>query len=201
MLLREIVSDVVETLRRPDMTNFVTQRVRQQIKFLHSMDNWPRDVIDHLLEIQNPDYRVRLALPPRFRAMSSIIPMDEDSHVGVLTTDSMEQVGFKEVDPRKTRGYHGSDDRDYYFLAGDVMNIQMHQPFPKLLVSYFAYPDLTSDSAVTWVTEFWPELVIYRVLYVCHVMLGNADQARGIESLYMEALEAFKENAAYGSAV
>lgn len=201
MLLREIVSDVVETLRRPDMTNFVAQRVRQQIKFLHSMDNWPRDMIDHLLDVQNPGYRVRIALPPRFRAISSIIPLDSSGNVGALTTDSLEQVGFREVDPRKVRGFHGTDDRDYYYLAGDLMNIQMNQPFPQLMVSYFAYPDLTSDNAVTWVTEFWPELVIYRVLYVCHVMLGNAEQARGIESLYLEALEAFKESAAYGGAV
>ena len=192
MLLSEIIEDVVSTLGRPDLQKFVSVRVRQQLKTLHSMDNWPRDLVEHLVTIQNPGSVVRMTLPPRCRKIHQLIPADASGARQSLPTDDLEVIGYQEVDPRKVVGFHNQIDSDYYYLAGDVLNIRASTSPSKLMVSYYAYPDLTSDNAVTWLTEFWPELVTYRCLYICYKMLGNLEQANNIELMYRESLEVMK---------
>lgn len=200
MMLSEIVADVVNTLRRPDMVNFVTTRVRQQIKTLHAMDNWPRDLVEHKVTVSNPDFFVRTVLPPRFRKFDLILPVDENNMVRGLKTDHIGQVGFQERNPSKVMGFQNQLARDYYYVAGDVLNIAMDFPWPYLQISYYAYPDLTSGNATTWITEFYPELVMYRCMSVCHKMLGNTEQGNTFETLFAEALDVFKLDAAYAGA-
>ena len=195
MLLSEIIEDVIDTLGRPDLQKFVSVRVRQQLKTLHSMDNWPLDLVEHLVTIQNPGSLVRMTLPPRCRKIFQIIPTTPDGQRMQLPTDELEVIGYQEIDPRKVIGYHNQMASDYYYLAGDALNIRTSTQPTKLLFSYYAYPDLTSDNAVTWLTEFWPELVTYRCLYICYKMLGNLEQANNIEIMYRESLEVMKASA------
>lgn len=195
MLLSEIIDDVVDTLGRPDLQKFVSVRVRQQLKTLHALDNWPLDLVEHIVTVQNPGLLVRMTLPPRCRKLFQIIPMSLDGQRQQLSTDCLETIGYQEIDPRKIIGFHNEVAQDYYYLAGDALNIKTSTQPPKLLVSYYAYPDLTSDNAVTWLTEFWPELVTYRCLYICYKMLGNLEQANNIEIMYRESLEVMKANA------
>lgn len=201
MLLSEIITDVVSTLRRPDLQSFVATRARQQIKLLHSMDTFPRDKIEQTLTLQNPGSLIRTTLPAQWRKFDIIVPLTATGTRIALPTDGVDQIGFKEVDPRKTQGYHNMEDTDYYYIAGDVFNVKMSVGAAKLFVAYYKYPDLTSDNAVTWITESFPELATYRILMICHRMLGNFEQATAMEILYTEALEIFKADSLYAGAL
>ena len=200
MLVSEIVTDIIDTLRRPDLQSFVEVRARQQIKLLHSFDNFPRDKVEQTITIQNPGVLVRTALPPFWRKWDSIMPITYEGNRIPLPTDDVDWVGFREADPRKVMGYRDNVDTDFYYVAGDALNIKMSVAAPKLLVSYYVYPDLRSPNAVTWVTETFPELSTYRILMVCYRMLGNFEQAAAVEQLYQEALAFFISDASTAGA-
>lgn len=191
MLLTEIVDDVVNTLRRPDLRDFVITRVRQQVKLLHAVDNFPRDKVEQTLTLQNPDNLVRTALPAYLRKFDMILPITDDGVPIRLPTDGVDWRGFREVDPRKTMGFNSREDTDYYFVAGDALNIKMSVVATKLYVSYYKYPDTSSMNTTTWITENFPELVTYRVLMICHRMLGNFEQSTAVEQLFEEARSIF----------
>ncbi len=201
MLLSEIIDDVVDTLRRPDLRNFVTTRVRQQVKLLHGMDNFPRDKVEQVITVQNPGIVVRSALPAFWRKFDSIMPIDSGGTRIKLMTDTVDFIGFREVDPRKTMGFHDCADTNYYYIAGDALNMKMQGAFTSLYTSFYKYPDLTSLNSATWITESFSEMATYRVLLICHRMLGNFDQAQDMDRLYEEARAYFIEDALYSGAL
>lgn len=190
----DIVTDVVDTLRRPDITEFINRRARQQVKYLHGLDNYPRDLQEKILDVvYQPSYR--LPLPDRFRRFSQIIPLDAEGSRIKLQTDSLERFGFRECDPRYVVGFHKIPDTNVWYVAGDLVNILSNCNYNKLLIRYYSFPNTTPDNFTTWIIEDYPELVSYRVLAVCYRMLGNADQARIYDALYQEVVDQFLHNA------
>ncbi|UNI71194.1 hypothetical protein P5_0017 [Aeromonas phage P5] len=197
MLLREIVDDVVDILARPDLINFVKLRAQQQLKLLHALDNWPRDKVEQLITIQNPSNTIRTNLPAFWRKFDVLAPCDAVGNIIILPSQSVDTIGYRETDPRMITGFRQTADMDYYYVAGDVVNIRSSTAPEKLYASYYKYPDLRSTEATTWITENFPELVTYRVLYACYAMLGNMEQRAVYEALYQEAKEVFILDSAY----
>ena len=200
MLLREIIADVIDVLGRPDLQNFVTTRAQQQLKLLHAADNWPRDKVEHIITVQNPDYVVRTALPAFWRKFDVIAPCTKEGVVITLPNQEIDTVGYHEADPRMVTGYRSQADTDYYYVAGDVLNIRASFPPQYIYVSFYKYPDLRSTEAVTWISESFPELVTYRVLFACYSMLGNMEQRNTYEQLFREAYQHFVSNAGQAGA-
>lgn len=195
MLVREIVDDVIEILARPDLVNFVKLRTAQQLKLLHALDNWPRDKVEQLITIQNPSITVRTNLPAFWRKFDVLAPCMADGSIITLPNQPVDTIGYRETDPRMITGFRQMADTDYYYVAGDVVNIRSSFPPEKLYASYYKYPDLRSTEATTWITETFPELVTYRVLYACYAMLGNMEQRAVYEALYQEAKATFISDA------
>ena len=191
MLLREIEADVVSILARPDLASFIHLRAQQQLKLLHAMDKWPRDKVEQLITIQNPSNAIRTNLPAFWRKFDVLAPCTADGSIITLPCQEVDTIGYREVDPRMITGFQRQADTDYYYVAGDVVNIRTSLAPEKLYASYYKYPDLRSTEVTTWITEYFPELVTYRVLYACYAMLGNMEQRAVYEQLYQEAKEIF----------
>lgn len=195
MLLREIIADAIDIIGRPDLQNFITTRARQQLKLLHAIDNWPRDKVEHIITVQTPNTIVRSNLPAYWRKFDIIAPCDRDGNILLVPNQEIDTIGFREADPRMVTGHQQKMDTDYWYVAGDVLNIRASVTVSYLYVSYYKYPDLSSTEAVTWITESYPEMVTYRILMACYAMLGNMEQRAVYEALYNEAFQVFVSNA------
>lgn len=194
MSFLDIVTDVVDTIRRPDLVEFINRRARQQVKYLHGLDNYPQDLQEKVLDvIYQPFFKI--PLPDRFRRFSQIVPLDHEGARIRLATDELERYGFRECDPRYMVGFHKVPDTNVWYVAGDVVNILSNCNYPKLQLRYYTFPDTTPDNFTTWIIESYPELVTYRILSVCYRMLGSADQAKIYDALYQETLDQFLHNA------
>lgn len=180
----------MDVFRRPDMQAQVEARVRGAILWAHNQDYFPRDRITQMQVVQAYENNtIRLGLPPYFKKFSTIRPYDVNDNAVTLSTDDPDRVGYHEIDPQQIMGYRGSQETNWYYVAGDVLNIRTNVVPAQLYFMYYATPDLRSDDAVTWITETHTEMIEFRALGVLYSIIGNQE----LRNTYMNLAEELKE--------
>ena len=195
MHVKTIVQNVQDILRRPDMQKQVEARVRGAIHWAHKSDYYIRDRITQIQVVQDPAKVMRLQLPPRWRQFEVIRPLDITGNPITLCTDTPDQLGYQEIDPRTLRDYRGQDERNYFYVAGDVLNIVSDVEPYQFFFMYYALPDVRDEDALTWITEQYQDLIEHRALSVLYSMLGNMELRNTHKQLENELLEQMKDNA------
>lgn len=195
MQLSQLVANVQDVFKRPDMQAQVEARVRGAILWAHKSEYFIRDRQVAIQAVQNPSNLVRMALPPFFRQFEIIRPMTAAGDPITLTTDTDDMVGYQEIDPRQVNGVRSGGGINYYYVAGDVINISTTVLPANLYFLYYALPDLRSPEAVTWITEQYNELIEFRALSVLFSMQGNQELRNNYAMLANEQLEMLRDNA------
>ena len=196
MQVDTIIQNVMDVFRRPDMAVQVAQRVRGAILWAHNQDYFPRDRITQMQTVQQfENSTIRLGLPPYFRQFEVVRPFDANDVAINLSTDTPDSVGYREIDPKQIIGYRNSEEINWYYVAGDVLNIRTNVTPVKLYFMYYATPDLRSDNAVTWITEQYQEMVEFRALGVLYSIIGNQELRNTYMNLANENLEIMLDNA------
>lgn len=195
MQVIEIIENVMEVLNRPDLRSQVEKRVRGAITWAHKSEYFVRDRQVSSQQVQTPDHLIRMTIPPYWRQFESIVPLDQDGNRLCLSTDDADHIGYREVDPRSILTVRGHRERNYYYVAGDVLNIETDARPYKIHFIYYAVPDVRSDNAVTWITEQYQELIQDRALGVMYSILGNQDLRNTYMNLAAEQLEMLRDNA------
>ena len=180
----------MDVFRRPDMQAQVAARVRGAIQWAHNLDYFPRDRITQMQLVQDVENNtIRLGLPPYFRQFEVIRPYDINDNPITLCTDTPDSIGYREIDPHQILGYRGTQETNWFYVAGDVLNIRTSAEPHQLYFMYHATPDLRDDSAVTWITENYTELIEFRALGVLYSIVGNQE----LRNTYMNLAEELKE--------
>lgn len=188
--LNNAVQDIV---KRPDLTSMISSRVRGAVKWAHLTEFYPRDRHSDV-QVLRPNPVIRMTLPDRFRQFEMIRPMTEQEFPMPLSTDDVDKVGLVEADPHQLMDYRNQQRENYYYVVGDIINIKMNVVAPKMFFMYYTYPDLRLDTASTWITEQYPELIIFRAVAVLYAQLGNQDLRNTYGALSSEHLEQLKDN-------
>lgn len=192
MQIVDLIRGVQDIIKRPDLASMIDTRVRGAVKWVHMTDFYPRDRITAVQNIK-PNQVVRLTLPERFRQFELIRPLTDAEQPIPLSTDTVDTIGLIEADPHQLLDYRNVQRDNYYYVVGDIINIKMNCTADKMLFMYYAYPDLRDDKATTWVTEQFPELIIFRAAAVLYAQLGNQDLRNTYGALSTEHLEQLKD--------
>lgn len=195
MQIKTMIANVQDTLRRPDLANQIAQRVRGAVLWAHRSEFFIRDRITQTQNVQANEGLIRLSLPPYWRQFEIIRPLDQGGNPIVLSTDTADHVGYREIDPHQVLDFDRSNETNYYYVAGDVINIKTDSNPSMLYFMYYALPDLRSDDAVTWITEQYQEMIEFRALSVMYSIIGNQELRNTYERLALEQQEQLRDNA------
>lgn len=195
MQVKDLITNVQDVLRRPDLDTQVGQRVRGAILWAHKLDYFVRDRRTVSQTVQSTENPIRLSLPPYWRQFEVIRPLDSNSSPILLSTDDPDNIGYQEIDPRSLLDYQQQNERNYYYVAGDVINIMSEVIPAQLHFVYFDLPDVRDEEARTWITEQYQELIEFRALGVMYSILGNQELRNTYMGLAAEHKEQLLDNA------
>lgn len=188
MNLTEIVEAVIEHSGRPDQEAFITRKVRAAIRQVHAAGMFPRDLVEELVELQEPTNLIKLTLPPRFRKFKALMPAQS---TGNMLRTVNPRNDYLCVDPTDIVTMAYQSRQDVYYVAGAVVNIRSSSKPDAVYMLYYNYPEVADPYLETWAMAAQPELFIDAALVAVLGFFGNTTKSRELQQQFVQNLEYF----------
>jgi hypothetical protein len=188
MKLQEIVAEVVETTNRPDKEDTIMRAVRAAVTETHGSARFPRDRVEEIFELSEPQHLIKLTLPPRFKLFEGLGAVSDTGAPIRLTTNNNQ---YTRVDPAGIFTTEFQYTQDVYYLAGAAFNIRSSVAVPNVFAIYYRFPEVADTQLETWIMEDQPSLVTDLALSKVYGAFGReklAAEARGRWLLALESL-------------
>lgn len=148
MNIKTFTAHLVDVTSRPDRASIIKSAIRQTVKELHSAALFSRDLVNDPITLDNPSYPVGFNLPPNFRRLLSVQPIDQngqivrvpDTHNGALRLLEPAELAFNSRNPY----------RNYAYIGGSTIVASTTTGVNRFLISYYKFPDVNDDYLETW---------------------------------------------------
>lgn len=199
MNFAEVVTEVMDIVKRPDKLTEVRSAVNSVIQYCTFNCDFARDLVELSVPIDAAAYAQSLALSsfPRFRKFRCIKPSNRNVYLNPVDPDK--------IFVRKTsmQGRTSEVERqDTYYIAGGSVVFKVCQLAPSLLVSYYQYPAKLANVDTYWMLDVMPYVIIEGAIAKAFRLLGDdasADRYQGqfLQS-YLIASKDLKVGVAHG---
>lgn len=183
MNFTDLLQEVIDETKRPDLRTRITSQIRQSTQAVHMAERWPRDLATEIVTFAQPtilgDFEYTNI--PLFRKADAIYP----SVGGVKTSIT----AFKEVKAFSQHDVTGEMEANYWYLAGNKIVVGSQGVFEELLVTYLKNPDCLGNTYSSWIADEYPYLIVYHATASILERIGARDLAQKARS---QAAEQFK---------
>lgn len=170
MNFNELVAEVTELTKRPDLSGRIRSAVREATMFSHRTNNFWRDLADGVLVpissqegvINAEDYL------PRLRSIASI----RGNNNGTLTTE-LEQ---RDVDDLSDE--YGVRRRHWFYGTANGVRYNLGIACPQMQISYWRDPDVNPASFDSWIAAKYPDVIIRWACAVIYKSIGHTEEAQ-----------------------
>jgi hypothetical protein len=176
MNFTEVVAEVVETVKRPDLINRVRREVNSAVSFYCLDNEFSRDFEEQIITLDPNEYTQSFAIGDmtRFRKFKYIRRGGTDKYLNIISTEEM---------------LKGCTDSDKYYIAGLNVNISLKKKSATLDIGYFMHPPLLSASNGTfWLLEVTPYMVIDRA---CAAVFRSIGDEKSMQTHAISARESY----------
>ena len=178
--LQNISDAAITETGRSDKTALADRMAAHGVMLAHSLDYFPQDrQEDNNVLPSSAAATMTKALPTRFRKFSLIEPLQS---TGIRYAVGAKRV-FVEKDPSAIFSFEGELIKEYYYIQGSNVFLESVDTINRLRWLWYQYPDLSSMSNYTWLTEKYKNELIDFVCY--HIYRREGDEKRA--SGYLEA--------------
>lgn len=193
MNFTEAVDAVLAEVKRPDKIATIRREVNAAINFCSVEGNFAFDRTEQTVAIDATVYAQSILLSTfiRFRKIDCIRPPTRRCYITHL-------------DPSKIFN-KGEEELDKYYIAGTQINFKLSQLSSSLLVAYFSYPPILTDTAgnnTFWMLDMSPFMIIDKACASVFTSIGDnksaADHMNKFGIAFTSAKRDYKYGANYG---
>lgn len=185
MNLLELTTELVTTLRRPDMVGVIKSYVRQVVVQCHAATQFQRDLVEEIIPIPSPAPVVKITQPPRLRTLMSLSPCDA---YGMRLATRNPEGGYSIVAPNDIMTMSGNEMVDIAYIAGPTITVRSSVASSHMFIQYYQTPDIRDDNTQTWIMEQFPELIMSGVR-ARYYQSTNNQQAAGESQMFLADLQ------------
>jgi hypothetical protein len=170
MTIATLISDVISDTGRPDKSVLIGRYVRAAIIKCHEIDFFPQDLVTATVTPGSPGTSITEDLPARFRKFFAVYPVSSGG-VPLGKRFTLDEAGFADSYSPVNRVNFS----DYYKVVGNSIQIESVDTVDKFVWLYYEYPNLTEDTAETWITLRYPQAVVDLATGYIQNKLGNTE--------------------------
>lgn len=186
-----IIQDVYALTARPDLAAETALAIRKATMKSHMAETWKNDisnviitlpVLDNTVEVS---WRYSLDLTssvnfPLYRKLSSI-----DEYNNPLTGY---EIHFKELDNDRILDEYFLEDINYYYQAGQQVNLRANKWLVQLSVDYYKYPDITPATYTSWISDQFRDMIVCEAAASVFRTIGKDSEATSYGNMFAENL-------------
>lgn len=185
-LYDQMLADVVELTKRPDLTGETAVALRTATLSVHSGAAFPRDLFTAVVKIPNPSYLLSVdvqSVTPRLRGLSTVRLLDSNYN-------PMEQpeITVTELDDI-TDDYWNTPKQDVAYVAGTNINVRASIPAYGVLMTYFQLPKVRPEEYNSWIAQISPDAIVYFAASIVYGTTGNEEKSANYMRFYEKTLK------------
>ena len=177
----ELVQEVYDLTKRPDLVAETESAVRAATIKAHQTDFYSKDIFETGVSFDSADYTQSLdyiTLITNFRALSYLRRVES-------ATDT-DGTFFNIITPHDVLDSYGQSKTNIAYVAGRVLEIRASVEFQYMLMGCYVNPIVRSGAYVSWVSEQHPYAIIREAARVIFKSIGFDEQSRAYEILVAE---------------
>lgn len=192
MNFTQIVAEVMQITKRPDLLNDTRREVNSAINFCCLEANFARDFVEDSYTIDNTLYQQSILLSEfeRWRKFRYVRPVNRKCYIEQLA-------------PEKVFSPSGREQCDVYYVQGDSVVFKLKELSSALLIGHFRYPPILTDASPDfWLLDISPYMIIDKAAAKIFKNVGNNTEATLHEAefrvSFTSAMRDYKYGADYG---
>lgn len=184
----DLVNEVIEETKRPDLRTRIAQQVRSSTQAVHLSERWPRDLVIEQIVFTSPAYKVDIQLSDltRFRKVDAAYPVID----GVANQD----IQLVEVDVFSRRDGAGNLIDNYYYVVGDKLVLGFDYPYAAAELVYLRNPDCLGTTYSSWIAEEYPFFIVYHAAATILQRVGARELAAKCQEQASEEFRLLQRN-------
>lgn len=186
MNIKELVAAVIEETGRPDQEVLIERRVKATIIKTHNAEFFPKDRVEEIIKILEPNTSIKMNLPPRWRKFHTLRPCT----IKGVPVD----ISFKLQDPEDIFEPSGIMATNIYYVAGSGFILKAPKAFEALYSMYYVHPALDSELSSTWITNTYSQVIIDGAAAHIYEKVGYSKLAKAHNNLYTIGLGEIIQN-------
>lgn len=167
MNFTEVVSEVLDIVKRPDKIITIRREVNSALNFCCNETELARDLIEQSIIIANGIYIQSIPLSDftRFRKFKYLKTPGDRHYLSPIAPDKVFQDRIEACNA--------------YYISGDQVIIRLRAMSSLLLVGWYAYPPtLTDSNSNFWLLDVSPYMIIDRAASKVFSSIGDDSSAR-----------------------
>lgn len=180
MNFTELVAEVVDITKRPDLTSSIESAVKAATLKAHQSDYFFNDLIEVAVEFDEARYIQTFdpkQVVPRFR-QAKYIRIWEGGIDG-YAKDFLEHIQIEAA-----LDNYGCTRTDVFYMAGAFLQIRGTAPVEKVLFGAYQHPLITPEASYkSWIADEYPWAIIYEAARTVFLQIGYQEQSRSMQSL------------------
>lgn len=184
-------NDVYQLTGRPDLVSQTDFAIKSVLLEVHKRDTFPRDRKEVLVGLLTTGLKVAGPLPTDCRHIEYVRSWPT-THVEPTAELSL-------VQPTQVLNSLSGNFTDVFYIAGTYLNALLSKESDRLLLGYFALPDLSEIGAATdWAVTRYPEMLVHGAAAKVLGRIGFREEANVQRAEFQNHMETFWAAELYG---
>lgn len=188
MNIKAMLAELISTTRRPNNSAELRKALVHTIREVHAWQSFSRDLVEEVVELQATASLVKIALPPLFRRIYRLTPVDAQG-MPLPTRNPNNEIRVLTPDQLFTQS--GKMMVDVAYITGPTLTMKFSAARKFIHFLYYANPNVEQELTETWIMQEIPEVIIDGALSKFYRGQDSEAQARGYQQTYLEAMNAF----------
>lgn len=183
MNFNELITEVKNLTRRPDLDERIQSAVRAATLKVHHRDFFYKDLYEQSVEF-GVEYQIQNFQPtdifPNFRKAKYIRLWvgDVDGYAGKFLTP---------IHIENSVDAYNLDKVDVFYMAGQLLQIRTAAPIKRVLFGAYLHPTITPASAYcSWIANEYPFAIIYEAARSVFKSIGKDNESAEMNRLALE---------------
>lgn len=183
MNFTELVAEVIQITKRPDLATATESAVKAATLKAHQSDYFFNDLIEVAVEFDEPRFIQTFdpkQVVPRFRQAKYIRIWEGD--VNGYAKEFLEHIQIEAA-----LDNYGHIRTNVFYMAGAFLQIRGTQPVEKVLFGAYQHPLVTpSENLNSWIADEYPWAIVYEAARTIFLQVGYQEQSRAMQALVGE---------------
>lgn len=179
----ELVAEVINITKRPDLATSTESHTKAAILKAHQSDFFFNDLVEVAVEFDTPRYIQTFdpkQIVPRFRQAKYMRIWEGD--VNGYPKDFLQHIQIEAA-----LDHYGYTKTNVFYMAGQFLQIRGTAEVTKVLFGAYQHPLVTpKESLVSWIADEYPWAIIFEAARTLFLQIGYQEQSSSMRSLVAE---------------
>lgn len=186
MTLEELVAEVINITKRPDLQARTESAVKAATLKMHHSDFYYKDLIETAIEFQDEFY-IQNFVP------SEVIPLYRKAkYIRVWSGDAPTGgpgIFLENIQIENSVDQYSSIKTDVFYMAGQNLQIRTSCPVKRILFGAYVHPTITPEESYnSWIAREYPYAIVYEAARAIFYSIALSQQSQTYAQMTAEIL-------------